>query len=195
MRPSSSITPVRRGSAAAATTRLSSAKMRSPATRRARRALGSLARRWRLVLEVELAGEAGTRSVRSGRRAAVVGDHPHAARREVVRAAGRVDGSPPARGRAIALMVRSRCARSSSSDSPQGLMSTCQAWPGPTTRQAPKASESSKRAAPAARAIALAASRPSPSTTTSRSAVARPGSWSRTAPPTIQAGSPASAAP
>ena len=58
--------------------------------------------------------------------------------------------SPPPSGSAIALTVRSRAARSASSEPPcSGVMSTCQLRSRATTRQAPNWSESSNEAPPA----------------------------------------------
>ena len=60
--------------------------------------------------------------------------------------------SPPPSGSAIALTVRSRAARSASSEPPcSGVMSTCQLRSRATTRQAPNWSESSNEAPPAPR--------------------------------------------
>ena len=109
------------------------------------------------------------------------------------RRAGRAARRPPS-GSAIALIVKSRAARSAAmSPSRRRTRSTFQP-PRPTTRHAPNAPESSNAVPPAALATAPAAARGSPATATSKSLVARPSSRSRTAPPTSQAGSPASAA-
>ena len=87
-------------------------------------------------------------------------------------------GPPPASGSAIALTVKSRRARSASSEPPRnGSTSTCHEESRAATRHAPKVSDRAKQAArPAACAIAAAASPGSPSTTTSTSAVGRPSS-------------------
>ena len=152
--------------------------------------------RVRVELEAELDREARRaqrpqRVVRErGRR-----DHPQPPRLEVGPPAVGVDGSPPASGSAIALIVKSRAARSAArSSSRRRTRSTFQPPPRPTTRHAPNAPESSNAVPPAARAIARAAACGSPASATSKSAVARPSRRSRTAPPTSQAGSPASAA-
>ncbi len=105
--------------------------------------------------------------------------------------------SPPATGVAIALMVKSRSARSADSEPPRsGWTSTCQEPSRATTRQPEKSSESSKQAAPpaVARAIARAAACAGVSTTMSRSIVSRPSARSRGAPPTSHAGLSARAA-
>ena len=103
--------------------------------------------------------------------------------------------SPPSRGSAMALTVKSRRARSCSMDSPSsGIRSTCQVPARSVTRQAPKASESGNAAPPFALARRRASGSTSPWATRSTSSVERPRNRSRTAPPTTQTGSPASAA-
>ena len=68
--------------------------------------------------------------------------------------------------------------------------STCQAWFGATTRQAPNAPLSSNAAPLTARAIFRAGCFGSPAIARSMSSVSRPSSLSRTAPPTSHASSP-----
>ena len=117
--------------------------------------------------------------------------------REVARRrrAGR-RSSPPASGSAIALTVKSRSARSASSEPPRsGLTSTCQERSRAMTRQAPNASDSSNAGPRAARARARA--RPPRGRRPRRRgrgrSVGRPSSASRTAPPTSHARAPAGA--
>ena len=131
---------------------------------------------------------AGRRRTPAGRPRAAAG-RPDRERRRGGRSGRRLPAA-----RAIALTVKSRSARSAWSEPPRnGLRSTCHLRPGPTTRQAPKASESSKAGPRAARPTARAASPASPSSDDVEVVVPRPSSSSRTAPPTSHAGWPASA--
>src|SRR3954451_24371584 len=89
----------------------------------------------------------------------------------------------------MALMLKSRLARSSSIEPGSGVKSIVRASPS-TTRQAPCRSESGKGAAPT-RFASLRAARFGSRTATSRSTSGRSRASSRTAPPTIHASSSA----
>ena len=154
VRPSVVISSSPSRTRSAATTRLSSANTRSAATASIRGA----APRGRVDGlgvggERQLGGEA--REAQDAQRVVVERarrDHPQALRRQVARAAVGVDDASPPTGRAIALTVKSRRARSSSSVAPcSGARSTCQARPGPMTRHAPNSPDSSNAGPPAAR--------------------------------------------
>src|SRR5581483_10763037 len=130
------------------------------------------------------------RSSRSGSSAKILAATARRTRRS--RSAAPSKGStsePPASGSAIALIVKSRVARSSSRVPRSGVKSTVRPSPS-ATRHAPCRSESGKGAPPEALAYANAAARGSQHAM-SRSTTGRPSSRSRTAPPTIQASSPA----
>ena len=190
MRRSERVTP------SAARIRLSSAKTRSCATCADARGLlaGEVARRGS-GSSPSSAARRTSRTARSGSSANVRG--PTARNRRAARSAAPPCGStssPPSSGCAIALTVKSRSARSASSDPPRsGLRSACHDRSAAITRHAPNSSESSNAGPRAARASRRAAAPTSPSTTRSRSAVGRSSSRSRTAPPTSQASMPASA--
>ena len=155
-------TPARRPSAArgARTMRRSSAKTRSPAASVMR---GAHSRVAVAVAGVRLEAELGREADQAQRAQAValVGvRRDHAQQRALRGRAAPSNGSirrPPNSGSAIALTVKSRCARSSSMPSPcSGVMSISQ--PSPTTRHAPNCSDSGNAGTPAAFAIARAAS-------------------------------------
>ena len=128
--------------------------LRRDRPRARRRARGRVGGRG-VDVEAELAGASrARRSARSGSSAKARA--PTMRRRRAARSAAaavRVDEVAAGSGSAIALTVRSRARevgleRAAAS----GVRSTCQARRGPTTRQAPNASESSKAAPPVARA-------------------------------------------
>ena len=97
--------------------------------------------------------------MRSGSSAKRAGaDHPQPPRLEVGAPAVGIEQLAAASGSAIALIVKSRAARSAArSSSRSRTRSTCQPWLRATTRQAPNAPESSNAIPPAARATARAA--------------------------------------
>ena len=147
--------------AGAQTTRRSSANTRSGATSAS---AGAAARRerqgLRLDREAQLAGQPG--QAQGPQRIALEGhgrDGPQPARAQVLQAAERIDVARRPSGAAIALMVRSRRARSSSIVAPSsGSRSSCQLRSWATTRQAPNASDSSNANPPAVRPSARASS-------------------------------------
>src|ERR671919_2087288 len=100
--------------------------------------------------------------------------------------------SPPPTGTAMALIVKSREARSASMPSRSGVKSTVRPERN-ATRQAPCRSDSGNTAPPAAWPYARAA-RSGSGQATSRSTTSRPSNSSRTAPPTTYASCPCTAA-
>ena len=148
--PWASISSRPRRASFAVTTRLSSPNTRSGATRSMPFTCSALA--------AAVAGSSSSpssttrrtaRSVRSGSSAKAVSETIRTTRASrSARPPCGSSSSPPASGSAIALIVKSRAARSASMSPCSVTRSTCQPWSGPTTRQAPNAPDSSNATPP-----------------------------------------------